>query len=126
MKSCDLIVEQFVPFEDELSIISVRNHQQESRFYPLIRNQHHKGILQWSEAPFKDGELQQKAQIIATKIMDALDYVGVITIEFFHLNGNLIVNEIAPRVHNSGHLTIEGSVTSQFENHCFPNEQLPL
>lgn len=126
MPSYDLILEQFVTFSEELSIIAVRNQQQETRFYPLIRNQHHQGILQWSEAPFKNEPLQLKAQKIAENVMNALNYVGVMTIEFFHQNGNLIVNEIAPRVHNSGHLTIEGAMTSQFENHLRAVFDLPL
>ncbi|HIF0140644.1 TPA: ATP-grasp domain-containing protein, partial [Legionella anisa] len=98
MQSCDLILEQFVPFEEELSLIAVRNQCDEIQFYPLIRNQHHHGILHWSEAPLDNNLLQQKAQSIARKIMDSLDYVGVVTIEFFHHDGELIVNEIAPRV----------------------------
>ncbi|WP_131774853.1 5-(carboxyamino)imidazole ribonucleotide synthase [Legionella anisa] len=126
MQSGDLILEQFVPFEEELSLIAVRNQQEEIQFYPLIRNQHHHGILHWSEAPLDNNLLQQKAQSIARKIMDSLDYVGVITIEFFHHDGELIVNEIAPRVHNSGHLTIEGAITSQFENHLRAIFSLPL
>jgi 5-(carboxyamino)imidazole ribonucleotide synthase len=126
MQSCDLILEQFIPFEEELSLIAVRNQCDEIHFYPLIKNQHHHGILQWSEAPLDNNLLQQKAQNIARKIMDSLDYVGVITIEFFHHNGELIVNEIAPRVHNSGHLTIEGAITSQFENHLRAIFSLPL
>lgn len=126
MQSCDLILEQFVPFEEELSLIAVRNQQQEIQFYPLIRNHHRHGILQWSESPIDNNLLQQKAQSIARKIMDSLDYVGVITIEFFQHDGELIVNEIAPRVHNSGHLTIEGAITSQFENHLRAIFSLPL
>jgi 5-(carboxyamino)imidazole ribonucleotide synthase len=126
MQSCDLILEQFVPFEEELSLISVRNQRDEIQFYPLIKNQHHQGILQWSEAPLNNNLLQEKAQSIAKKIMDSLGYVGVITIEFFHHDGELIVNEIAPRVHNSGHLTIEGAITSQFENHLRAIFFLPL
>ncbi|WP_392538603.1 5-(carboxyamino)imidazole ribonucleotide synthase [Legionella sp. 227] len=126
MQSGDLILEQFVPFEEELSLIAVRNQQEEIQFYPLIRNQHHHGILQWSEAPLDNNLLQQKAQNIASKVMDSLSYVGVITIEFFHHNGELIVNEMAPRVHNSGHLTIEGAITSQFENHLRAIFSLPL
>ncbi|RUR24289.1 5-(carboxyamino)imidazole ribonucleotide synthase [Legionella qingyii] len=126
LQSCDLILEQFVPFQDELSLIAVRNQRDEIHFYPLIRNQHAHGILQWSEAPLENNLLQQKAQTIAKKIMYSLEYVGVMTIEFFHQDGNLMVNEIAPRVHNSGHLTIEGAVTSQFENHLRAIFSLPL
>ncbi|WP_115710372.1 5-(carboxyamino)imidazole ribonucleotide synthase [Legionella sainthelensi] len=126
MSSSDLILEQFVPFEEELSLIAVRNQCDEIQFYPLIKNQHHQGILQWSEAPLDNHLLQQKAQSIAKKILNCLNYVGIITIEFFHHDGELIVNEIAPRVHNSGHLTIEGAITSQFENHLRAIFSLPL
>ncbi|MCW8443061.1 5-(carboxyamino)imidazole ribonucleotide synthase [Fluoribacter gormanii] len=126
LQSCDLILEQFVPFQEELSLIAVRSQRAEIQFYPLIRNHHDHGILQWSEAPLENNLLQQKAQTIAKKIMDSLEYVGIMTIEFFHQNGNLIVNEIAPRVHNSGHLTIEGAITSQFENHLRAIFSLPI
>ncbi|KTD37692.1 phosphoribosylaminoimidazole carboxylase ATPase subunit [Legionella nautarum] len=126
MQSNDLILEQFVPYEGELSLIAVRNKQGETRFYPLIKNQHYNGILHWSEASLANNLLQQKAESIVKKIMDALEYVGVMTVEFFHHNGDLIVNEIAPRVHNSGHLTIEGAMTSQFENHLRAIFSLPL
>lgn len=122
----DLILEQFVSFQEELSLIAVRSAQRETRFYPLIRNQHHQGILHWSEAPIHDSLLQEKAQDRVIKLMNALDYVGTMTVEFFHQDDDLIVNEIAPRVHNSGHLTIEGAVTSQFENHLRAIFSLPL
>lgn len=116
-----LILEAFVQFECEVSLISVRNQQGEIRFYPLVRNQHVNGILRSSEAPFLHPvlhpALQKQAEAYATRVLEKLNYIGVLTIEFFYDGNQLIANEMAPRVHNSGHWTIEGAQTSQFENH---------
>jgi len=114
-----LILEGFVPFQRELSIIAVRSRNGETAFYPLVENHHREGILRLSLAPAPGDitEMQTLAEDYATRLMTALEYSGVLAIEFFEYNGELIVNEFAPRVHNSGHWTIEGAVTSQFENH---------
>lgn len=121
-----LILEELISFESEFSLIAVRNKSGETSFYPLIKNHHRKGILHFSEAPVHQDTLQQEAQTHAFKILEALNYVGVLTIEFFYQGNQLIANEIAPRVHNSGHWTIEGAHTSQFENHLRALFDLPL
>lgn len=121
-----LIVEQFVKFDRELSMIAVRDHQQNTVFYPLIENQHRDGILRLSLAPYHDDALQQQAQKYVQKLLEALDYIGVLVIEFFQVGQQLLANEMAPRVHNSGHWTIEGAQTSQFENHLRAICNLPL
>ena len=114
----ELILEEFISFERELSLIGVRNKAGEMRFYPLVENHHREGILRLSLATGEvSRELQKQAEEYSSKVMSALDYVGVLTIEFFEKDGRLLANEMAPRVHNSGHWTIEGAVTSQFENH---------
>lgn len=114
-----LILEGLVPFDRELSILAVRGRSGETLFYPLIENRHADGILRASYAPAPDlhADLQSIAEDYAMRTLDALDYVGVLAIELFQVGGQLIANEMAPRVHNSGHLTIEGAETSQFENH---------
>ena len=113
-----LILEGLVPFDRELSIIAVRGRAGETFFYPLVENVHADGILRISYAPALDAEeLQSVAEDYATRVLDALDYVGVLAIELFQAGAQLIANEMAPRVHNSGHWTIEGAHTSQFENH---------
>jgi len=115
-----LIAEAFVPFERELSILAVRAHDGATAFYPLVENHHREGILRVSRAPAPEigRELQALAERYALNVLQALDYVGVLAIEFFVANGRLLANEMAPRVHNSGHWTIEGAETSQFENHA--------
>lgn len=116
-QSDGMILEEFVLFDRELSIIAVRNKSGETRFYPLIENHHRDGILRLSLVTGNiSAQLQQQAEEYAARVMSALDYVGVLTIEFFERDGCLLANEMAPRVHNSGHWTIEGAVTSQFEN----------
>ena len=113
-----LILEGLVPFDRELSIIAVRGRNGETLFYPLVENVHADGILRLSYAPAPDAdEMQALAQDYAMRVLDALDYVGVLAIELFQAGAQLIANEMAPRVHNSGHWTIEGAQTSQFENH---------
>jgi len=122
-----MILEEFVLFDWELSIIGVRNKSGETRFYPLVENQHRDGILRLSLVTGNVSvELQQQAEEYVTKVMSALDYVGVLTIEFFEKDGRLLANEMAPRVHNSGHWTIEGAVTSQFENQVRAVTDAPL
>ncbi|MEO8287548.1 MAG: 5-(carboxyamino)imidazole ribonucleotide synthase [Chloroflexota bacterium] len=123
-----LILEGFVPFERELSILSVRAVNGQVAFYPLVENHHREGILRLSLAPVQGitAELQQQAESYARRVLDALDYVGVLAIELFEVKGQLLVNEMAPRVHNSGHWTIEGAETSQFENHLRAISGLPI
>jgi 5-(carboxyamino)imidazole ribonucleotide synthase len=113
------ILERFVPFTRELSILAVRGRTGEAAFYPLVENHHRGGILRLSLAPAPrlDPVIQRAAEDAARRLFEALRYVGVLAIEFFEHEGRLLANEMAPRVHNSGHWTIEGAVTSQFENH---------
>ncbi|HEX8235887.1 MAG TPA: 5-(carboxyamino)imidazole ribonucleotide synthase [Abditibacteriaceae bacterium] len=123
-----LILEEFVPFEREVSILAVRARDGATAFYPLVENHHRAGILRLSLAPAPNltPELQTLAEEHARRLLQSLDYVGVLAIEFFQCGQTLIVNEFAPRVHNSGHWTIEGAVTSQFENHMRAVCGLPL
>src|SRR5262249_14277121 len=114
-----MILEKFVPFARELSVLGVRGRDGESVFYPLIENHHRGASLRLSRATGRrlTAKLQQMAEEAAQKVLEELGYVGVLCIEFFEGNGQLLANEMAPRVHNSGHWSIEGAVTSQFENH---------
>ncbi len=123
-----LILEGFVPFTRELSILSARSASGQTSFWPLVENVHREGILRLSVAPAEDDgrRLNEAAVGIATKVLEALSYVGVLAIELFQHDGRLLANEMAPRVHNSGHWTIEGAVTSQFENHLRAVCGLPL
>jgi len=126
-KAVDCILEEFISFDREVSIIAVRNKSGETKFYPLIENHHREGILRLSLVTGNvSSELQQQAEEYAMKVMSALNYVGVLTIEFFEKDGQLLANEMAPRVHNSGHWTIEGAVTSQFENQVRAVTDAPL
>ena len=125
--SSEWILEEFISFDRELSIIAVRNKAGETKFYPLIENHHRDGILRLSLVTGNvSTELQLQAEEYATRVMSALNYVGVLTIEFFEKDGRLLANEMAPRVHNSGHWTIEGAVTSQFENQVRAVSDAPL
>jgi 5-(carboxyamino)imidazole ribonucleotide synthase len=123
-----LILEGFVEFDRELSVIAVRGRGGEVVCYPLVENEHRGGILHRSLAPAdRTGEeLAERAQDFATRILSELDYVGVLTVEWFQDGPRLLANEMAPRVHNSGHWTIEGARTSQFENHLRAVCGLPL
>lgn len=123
-----LILEGFVPFERELSIIAVRSSAGEVACYPLVENHHSAGILRktLAPAPGVDAELQRTASQHIEKLLAHLDYVGVLALELFQVEGRLVANEIAPRVHNTGHWTIEGAQTSQFENHLRAILGLPL
>jgi 5-(carboxyamino)imidazole ribonucleotide synthase len=122
------IVESFVKFTRELSIIAVRSRTGEMAFYPLVENHHSEGILRFSLAPAPnvDANVQESAEDYAQRVMSELDYVGVLAIEFFETPDGLVANEMAPRVHNTGHWTIEGADTSQFENHLRAIIGLPL
>ncbi len=122
----ELILESFVPFQAECSLIAVRGLSGEACFWPLTRNVHSSGILALSLAADFDKNLQTKAEGIMQSLLDHFAYVGVLTLEFFVLEGELLVNEIAPRVHNSGHWTIDGAETSQFENHIRAITGMPL
>lgn len=123
-----LLLEQLVTFEREVSILAVRDRAGQTAFYPLVENRHEEGILRRSEAPAPNltVDLQTEAETYAQRILEATGYVGVLAIEFFQVGGRLLANEMAPRVHNSGHWTIEGAVTSQFENHLRAILGLPL
>lgn len=121
-----LIYEGFVDFSREVSIIGVRSTSGETLFYPLSANTHRQGILRHSIAPYRNASLQKQAETYMRRLLKHLDYAGVLTIEFFVRGGKLIANEMAPRVHNSGHWTIEGAQTSQFENHVRAILGLPL
>ncbi|MGN6514028.1 MAG: 5-(carboxyamino)imidazole ribonucleotide synthase [Lysobacteraceae bacterium] len=122
-----LILEAFVPFERELSVVAVRGRDGEFRAWPLTENWHVDGILSASLAPARAGDaLVASAHGHARRLAEALDYVGVFALELFLRGGELLANELAPRVHNSGHWTIEGSETSQFQNHLRAVLGLPL
>jgi 5-(carboxyamino)imidazole ribonucleotide synthase len=123
-----LILERFVPFARELSVLAVRSRTGESAIYPLVENHHRNGILRLSLAPAPRLEppIQRAAENAARRVLESLKYAGVLAIEFFEHQGELLANEMAPRVHNSGHWTIEGAVTSQFENHLRAVLGLPL
>ena len=128
MGRSEMILEGFIGFTRELSVIAVRGRNGDTACYPLVENHHEGGILRTSiaPAPHSAGALQEQAVSIARKVMAELDYVGVLAIELFEVDGRLVANEMAPRVHNSGHWTIEGAVSSQFENHLRAIAGLPL
>ena len=112
------IAEQKIPFEDEVSIVGVRNAAGKTRFYPLTLNLHLNGILMGSLAPLdRITHLQSQGEEMLSTLMNGLDYVGVMAMECFRIGDKLIVNEVAPRVHNSGHWTMAGTHISQFEYH---------
>jgi 5-(carboxyamino)imidazole ribonucleotide synthase len=121
-----LIYEEWVPFDCEVSIIGARSATGATAIYPLNGNVHSHGILRLTRAPYGSPGWQRIAARHLRRCLDHFRYVGVLTIEFFVRNGRLIANEMAPRVHNSGHWTIEGCVTSQFENHLRAILGLPL
>jgi 5-(carboxyamino)imidazole ribonucleotide synthase len=126
-----LVLESFVRFDRELSILAVRGRNGATACYPLVENRHVGGILRRSVAPASGvsstlREIQAGAEAHARRVLDALAYVGVLAIELFQVGNRLLANEMAPRVHNSGHWTIEGAETSQFENHLRAVAGLPL
>lgn len=121
-----LILEGFVDFDREVSIVGARSTRGETRAYPVVENTHRDGILRVTIAPVRSTRLQQSAERHLARVLDHFGYAGVLTIEFFVQRGRLVANEMAPRVHNSGHWTIEGAATSQFENHLRAILGLPL
>jgi 5-(carboxyamino)imidazole ribonucleotide synthase len=121
-----LLYENLVAFDGEVSIIAVRGLGGEVAFYPLNLNVHREGILRLTRAPYGNAAITRQAQRAARRVLEHFKYVGVLTIEFFVKRGKLVANEMAPRVHNSGHWTIEGADTSQFENHVRAIAGLPL
>lgn len=125
MQGAPAIVEGFIAFRREVSIIAARRPSGDIAFYPLSENQHSGGILRVAKACSNDN-LQASAEDYVRRLLERLDYVGVIALELFEVDGRLLANEFAPRVHNSGHWSIEGSETSQFENHLRAILDLPL
>lgn len=121
----ECILESFVNFSREISIVAVRGKDGEIIYYPVGENTHRDGILRVSICKVNDS-MQKLAQDYVHRILKHFDYVGVIALELFEANGVLMANEIAPRVHNTGHWTIEGAHTSQFENHIRAVAGLPL
>ena len=121
-----LIYEEWVPFDCEVSIIGARSTRGETVIYPMSGNVHADGILRLTRAPFGPLRWQRTAARHLTRCLEHFRYAGVLAVEFFVRKGRLIANEMAPRVHNSGHWTIEGCATSQFENHLRAILGLPL
>jgi 5-(carboxyamino)imidazole ribonucleotide synthase len=121
-----LIYEEWVPFDCEVSIIGARARRGEIAVYPLNGNVHAGGILRLTRAPYGPPRWHRLAARYLESVLTHFHYTGILTIEFFVRNGRLVANEMAPRVHNSGHWTIEGAVTSQFENHLRAILNLPL
>jgi len=122
----ELICENYVSFQAECSIIAARGRDGLTVYWPLTRNLHRDGILAISMAPAFDQALQRRAESLIQRLLDHLDYTGVMALELFLVDGELLANEFAPRVHNSGHWTIDGARTSQFENHLRAICGLPL
>jgi len=112
----DELAEELVAFDRELSVIGVRGRDGETRFWPVGENVHRDGILRVTRAPAADAP-QAAAEALSARLMDELGYVGVLAVELFEMGDTLLANELAPRVHNTGHWTIDGAATSQFENH---------
>jgi 5-(carboxyamino)imidazole ribonucleotide synthase len=121
-----LLYEEWVPFDCEVSIIGARSLTGELASYPLCGNVHGAGVLRLTCAPFGPPRWQRLAARYLSRLLTHLHYTGILTVEFFVRDGRLIANEMAPRVHNSGHWTIEGASTSQFENHLRAILGLPL
>lgn len=118
MGTVPAIAEAVVPFQRELSLVAVRGGDGELRCWPLVENVHIGGILALTLAPARvDPALEEQARRAASAVATRYDYVGCFTLEFFQVDGQLVLNEMAPRVHNSGHWSIEGAHCSQFENH---------
>jgi 5-(carboxyamino)imidazole ribonucleotide synthase len=128
LRGSPLLVEKYVSFQYELSVIGVRDRAGREVFYPPIENVHREGVLRRSIAPAPSAPPEAAALAIdySRRLMDRLQYVGVLALELFSVDGTLLANEMAPRVHNSGHWTIEGAETSQFENHLRAILSLPL
>ncbi|MCS5591801.1 MAG: 5-(carboxyamino)imidazole ribonucleotide synthase [Gammaproteobacteria bacterium] len=119
MNGVEAILEGFVNFKRELSLIAVRGIDNNHKYYPLVENTHHNGILRLTVAPAENisAKMQEQAEHYMQTLLDEMGHVGVLTIELFETTNGLVVNEMAPRVHNSGHWSIEGARTSQFESH---------
>tara|TARA_Y100001956_G_scaffold4974_1_gene4518 strand:- start:1315 stop:2448 length:1134 start_codon:yes stop_codon:yes gene_type:complete len=120
-----IVAEEFVPFNREVSLVGARGKDGNVAVYPLAENVHTNGVLTLSTA-IADTDLQEQAKNMFTAVANSLDYVGVLALEFFDVDGTLLVNEIAPRVHNSGHWTQQGAETCQFENHLRAVCGMPL
>jgi 5-(carboxyamino)imidazole ribonucleotide synthase len=120
------VAERRIAFRREASIIGARRSDGATALWPLIENRHAGGILRVSKAPLEAPGLEAEAARHLRRLLEALDYVGVLALELFEVDGTLLANEFAPRVHNSGHWTIEGAVTSQFENHLRAILDMPL
>jgi len=114
-----LLLEAFVSFQRELSIVAARGRDGRVVFYPLVENVHRAGVLVRTTAPAPEvpDRLQDEAESHMRSLLEQLDYVGVLALELFQVDEGLLANEIAPRVHNTGHWTQDGAATSQFENH---------
>lgn len=125
-KKQSIVAEQFIPFQREVSLIGARRANGDVQVFPLTENHHVNGVLSVSLAVAGNEQLQQQAQSMFTAVANQLNYVGVLAIEFFDVNGELLVNEIAPRVHNSGHWTQQGADVCQFEQHLRAVCNLPL
>lgn len=123
-----LVLEAAVPFDAEVSLVAARSVTGEVRYYPLNVNVHHQGVLRFSRpgATPVTPKLQALAESHVKRVLEGLDYVGVLAVEMFVVGERLVANEMAPRTHNSGHHTIEGSRTSQFENQVRAILGLPL
>ncbi|MCA8837091.1 MAG: 5-(carboxyamino)imidazole ribonucleotide synthase [Proteobacteria bacterium] len=121
-----VLVERLVAFDRELSIVAVRSRDGRFIHYPLCENCHHHGILKCTFVTTQSTALTLKAAGYAHKLMKNLDYLGVMVVEFFEHNNDLVINEVAPRPHNSGHWSVEGAVCSQFENHVRSVLEMPL
>jgi 5-(carboxyamino)imidazole ribonucleotide synthase len=123
-----LIAEKHVPYHREVSVIAARGADGSVVLYPLMENRHEEGVLIATIAPAPDlsATLEAQAFDFIRRLLTKMDYVGVLTMECFETDNGIVVNELAPRVHNSGHWTIEGSATSQFENHCRAIADMPL
>ncbi len=126
LQGSSLIAEQWIDFDREISAIGARNVDGEIAIYPITENRHSDGILRTSRAPDADEDIATLAREYLSKMLIRLDYVGVLALELFVQGDRLLANEFAPRVHNSGHWTIEGAETSQFENHLRAILNMPL
>lgn len=121
----EVIAEKFIPFDGEVSIVGARFRDGLTRFYPVTHNLQQNGILRYSVADGSNAHLQAQAEMMLGKVMAHLDYVGVMAMECFVVDGQLLINELAPRVHNSGHWTQLGCSISQFELHLRALLDLP-
>ncbi len=122
------IVEEFVPFDRELSIVAARGQDGAMAFYPVVENEHRDGILRRTVAPAPNlnADLTERAREAVRRVAEDTNYCGVLALELFQVGQDLLANEVAPRVHNSGHWSQDGSVTCQFENHIRAIAGLPL